>query len=1247
MGTPDDFTNMEEFLEEEDLEPDDEPSSESESSTEGKEDTSSGSDSDEIPFVHLHVHSHFSLLDGAGKIDALISRAKVLGMKALALTDHGNIYGMLEFYQKALDAGIKPVLGMEAYMAGGSRFDKGGSGGRSPTYHLTLLAMDMTGYHNLIELSTQAYVEGLYNKRARIDHSLLEQYQEGLICLSGCLSGEISRTILDGDGNNEAMKKARDLAIWYKNLFGDRFYMELQDHGIDQQMIVLQKEIELAKELDIPTVVTNDVHYVLKEDYEIQDLLLCVNTGAFVTDKNRFRMDSQEFYLKSGREMLAAIPQGEDAIRRSVEIADRCHVEPVLGKRFFPRFEPPDNKSSEDYLRELCLNGLKERYANNPKRMVNGELSKEVMDRLNRELYVINKLGFPNYFLIVWDFVRFATEHGIHCSARGSGVGALVCYGLNLSHVCPLEYDLLFERFLDENRLEAPDIDIDFDQEFRGRVLDYVKEKYGEKNVAQIGTFGTLGAKLAIKDLGRVLGLPLPQVNELTAMIPNAPKMTIAKARAGNDKLEAKINTNSDVKKLVDYAVRMEGLVKSAGTHACAVVIADRPVTEFVPLQLLKDSPDLVTQWQAAEVEKAGLLKMDFLGLRNLTILANAISLIEETRHEKINPYIFPTDDKETFALLCRGETKGIFQLESSGIRDLLVRMKPDHFRDIIATLALYRPGPLEGGMVDLYVDIKHGRKEPSYPHQVMKDVLEETHGIMIYQEQVMRIVNRLGNIPLSHAYACIKAISKKKHEKIAKYREDFIIGAQQNSLTKAEAENIFELIISFAGYGFNKSHSTAYALLAYMTAYLKAHYPAEFMAALLNGDISKRNFAKRDSTVEHMDDCEQMHLEVVSPNVNVSYGEYRVRDNKVLFGLMAIKGVGTDAAAEIVRARENGGPFKDIFDFYSRINSKLVPKATVESLLKAGAMDCFGVKRSQLLQVLDKALKSSLNAQEDRQKGQRSLFELLDNEDEDISSAEMMSNAVIGLPEIDEWNDQEKAGYEKEVLGFYLTAHPMTMYKARFRTITSHTISELSKLSDRTNVIAGGMISPASVKTAPTKKKREGEPNIYASFDLEDTDTSIHVMLWPVQYETWGRNVKAESMVVIIGHLDNKMGGEGEVNSTLIADKVFTLEEAEQQLTRGVRIGIKEDKDSQNNVEVLYDILKTYRTDKNGAELEISILFQNGRIGLLHCPKFYIKINDEMKRRVTERFGDNAFRLLALPFHPDPPPERKWPRKE
>ncbi len=926
------------------------------------------------PFAHLHCHSHYSLLDGAGKISGLLKRTKELGMNSLALTDHGNLHGALEFYKAATDVGINPIVGIEAYIAPSSRFYKeNASGSKDASYHITILAKDRTGFQNLLKLSSRAFLEGFYF-RPRIDKELLAAHSEGLVCLSGCVSSELNRGLLMGGA--AGMEKAREAAAWYHKVFGDRYFIEIQYNGVEQQRIAMEGAIDLASRMGLPLVATSDVHYVLREDAEAQDILLCVNTGKFRTDTNRMRMETNEFYLRSPEEMYAVFTGYDEALKRSQEIADSVHIDLELGKRHFPVYNPPDEKTSEDFLRELVLAGLKERYAGNPQRCVNGELSEEVVARVDREMGVINKLGFANYFLIVWDFVRFARTQDIPATARGSGVGSLVAYGLYLSHVCPLAYDLLFERFLDESRREAPDIDIDFCQQRRGEVIQYVKDKYGVENVAQIGTFGTLAARAAIRDVGRALGMPISRVDSVVAMVPEELKITIKSALEKSADLKKLHDSDPEIRELLTLAMKIEGLARNVGTHAAAVVIADRPLTDYVPLQRVQNKEEVITQWAMGDVEKAGLLKMDFLGLRNLTILSKVIGLIEQTTGARIDPYAFPLDDQETFALLCRGETKGVFQLESGGIRDLLQRMKPDHFRDIIATNALYRPGPLEGGMVEDYIQVKHGRKQARYEHPVMEQVLAETHGVMVYQEQVMLILNRLGGIDLANAYSCIKAISKKKLEAIAKYREEFIEGAFRKGMAKKKAEEVFGLIEKFAGYGFNKSHSTAYALIAYMTAYLKAHYKVEFMAALLSSDIPGRNFKKKDSLVEHMEDCNRMTIEVAPPDVNRSDVEFTVGEGKIFYALSAIKGCGGAASAAIVKARKSAGPYRSLFDFCQRLDPGQVNRTAIESLVKAGAVDSLGGRRSQWFASIDRGLQASASAAADRKSGQKGLFD-------------------------------------------------------------------------------------------------------------------------------------------------------------------------------------------------------------------------------------------------------------------------------
>lgn len=1167
-------------------------------------------------FVHLHCHSHYSLLDGASPIGGLVEKAKSQGMNALALTDHGNLYGALEFYQKAKGAGINPILGYEAYVAPGDRRVKEISKDEDSSYHLTLLAQNRTGFKNLIKLASSAFLEGFYRK-PRIDKELLAAHSEGLICLSGCVSGEFSRALLRGQAAEPDVKQAMEIAAWFHKVFGERYFIEIQNNGLEIQRMAMEGAVDVARRMGLPLVATSDAHYVNREDAEAQDVLLCINTGKFRTDTNRMRMEGSEFYLRGPAEMYEAFPGFEEAVAQSQAIADSVNIELELGKRNFPNFTPPDDKTPKDYLLELCIEGCKRRYADVPEMYSGGELAQVVLDRLERELGVINTLGFPNYFLIVWDFVRFATEQNIPATARGSGVGSLVAFALGLSHVCPLKYDLLFERFLDISRLEAPDIDIDFCKDRRGEVIQYVKDKYGEANVAQIGTFGTLAARAAIRDVGRALGLPLARVDAIVAMVPDQLGIELAEALEQSEELKKAYQADGEVRELLDLAQKIEGLARNVGTHAAAVVIADRPLTEYVPLQRVTGKEEIITQWAMGDVERAGLLKMDFLGLRNLTILAKAVDLIERSRGERIDPYKFPLDDKATFALLCRGETKGIFQLESGGIRDLLQRMKPDHFRDIIATNALYRPGPLEGGMVDDYIQVKHGRKAAEYLHPVMKEILEETHGVMVYQEQVMRILNRLGDIELSSAYSCIKAISKKKLAMIAKFREEFLTGATAKGISKREAEDLFGMIEKFAGYGFNKSHSTAYALIAYMTAYLKAHYSVEFMAALLSGDISGRNFKKKDSLVEHLEDCRRMEIEVVPPNVNLSSGDFMVADGKILFGLSAIKGCGGQAADAIVAARKEGGPFRDLFDFCERVDPSGANRTAIESLIKAGAFDCCGGKRSQWMAVLDKALQGGAAALADRKSGQRGLFD--DAEEEPAAAAK------ASLPDMAEWEERERLANEKEVLGFYLSSHPLAEYQKTLETYCTHSTTSATALPHRTEVMLGGMI--ASIKFSHTKNPRPGSTHTkYAMFDLEDMHGIMRTIVWPEEFANCGHLVQADAVLAARGVIDKRPGSE---EANFIVNELIPLDQLAARFTKGMRVLVDETKHGERGLEMLREIVRGYPGD---CSFQLVLALADGSRVFCNCDDVKVELNAEMRTRIDDLLGPGNLRLLAAP---------------
>ena len=1162
------------------------------------------------PFTHLHCHSHYSLLDGASPIGKLLQRAKSHGMSALAITDHGNLHGSLEFYRKAKELGINPILGYEAYVAPGSRFERDAASSKEAAYHLTLLAKNRTGFKNLIRLASIASLEGFYFK-PRIDKQVLEAHSEGIICLSGCVSSEFSRAILKGYDTDSAIQEAMEVTQWFEKTFGDRFFIEIMNNKLEIQRQQMAGAIEVANRVGIPLVATSDAHYVDREDADVQDVLLCISTGKFRTDRNRMQMEGTEFYLRSQEEMYSHFPGHADAVARSQEIANSVDIDLDLGSRNFPSYTIPEKLTADEYLRKLCMEGLLARYAKNPDMLVDGKLVQVVLDRLDRELGVIQKLGFSNYFLIVWDFVRYAREINVPATARGSGVGALVCYALYLSHVCPMKYDLLFERFLDESRLEAPDIDIDFCQERRGEIIRYVKEKYGEANVAQIGTFGTLKARGAIKDVGRTLGLPLNRVAEVSEMVPDDPKITIKDALEQSEDLKKLYDNDPDIHELIDFASKLEGMARNIGTHAAAVVIADKPLTEYVPLMRVSGKDDIITQWSMGDVEAAGLLKMDFLGLRNLTILSKSVDIIEQTTGERIDPLDFPLDDVATFDLLKRGETKGVFQLESGGIRDLLQRMKPDHFHDIIATNALYRPGPLEGGMVDDYVAIKHKKKVAVYLHPVIEEILEETNGVMVYQEQVMRILNRLGGIELAKAYTCIKAISKKKESLIAANAEKFLGGCQEKGLSKKEAEDFWNMILKFAGYGFNKSHSTAYALLAYQTAYLKAHYKVEFMAALLTGDIPNRNFKRKDGLVEHLEDCQRMNIPVESPNVNTCRSDFSVADGKIFFGLSAIKGCGGSAAEAIAAQRMKNGPFRDIFDFCERVDVSQCGRATIEALIRGGGMDCFGARRSQLLAVVEKAIQGGASKLKDRKSGQMSLFDDFE---------EVIEDTKIVLPDIPELPEKELLSMEKEVLGYYLTAHPLSAFEKSLKAFCSHTSSTIKLCKNRDEVLMGGMIS--SIKIAHTKNPKPGQSSKYANFDLEDMDGFVRSICWPDGMEKFGDMIQPDAVVLVRGKVDKR--GEDEVN--FIVDEMIPIAEADTKFTTGIHITYDQEKHKPELINKIREVLRGYPGPR---DVLFAIRLETGETVHVKSSKQRVVISPELRARLDDLLGEDSHKLL------------------
>lgn len=1101
------------------------------------------------PFVHLHCHTHFSLLDGANRIPELCSHVKSLGMDAVAVTDHGNLYGAIELLREAEAAGIRPIVGYEAYVAPGKRQEKDnkGSGGEY-SFHLTMLAHNYKGFKNLIKLASMAYLEGFYYK-PRIDKEILEQYSEGITVLSGCMSSEFSSLLL-----NEKMKEAKKLAEWFSKTFPNRFFVEIQNNGIDVQADLNIRAIELADKMGLPLVATCDAHYLKAGDDVSHDVLLCINTGRQRSDENRMRYGSNQFFIRTPEEMYGLFPKHEEAVKRTQEIANSCEIKFDFKKRHFPVFHLPKGKKAEDHLLELALEGLHERYGKNP--------TKQAKERLELELGVVNRLGFASYFLIVWDFVRFARESGIPAGARGSACGSLLSYVLQISQVDPLVYDLLFERFLDPNRAEAPDIDIDFCQDRREEVIQYVKQKYGEQSVAQIATFGTMAARAAIKDVGRVLGVPLDRVNALSNLIPKAPLgITIEESMEKVADLKKEYKQDTQIKELLDIAIKLEGTNRNVGTHAAGVVIANGPITDYVPVQrvLMKgDKGDeggtekayqITTQWTMNDLEKVGMLKMDFLGLRTLTLIDKAVKLIKLHRNVDINIATLPLEDEPTYQLLQSGRTQGVFQFESEGIRGLLRSLKPDNIRDIIASTALYRPGPLQGGLVESYVNRKHGREEPVYEHPIMKEVLEETHGVMVYQEQVMRILNKLGGIELSSAYACIKAISKKKMDVIDQRRAEFIQGAVDRGFHKDLAEQVFEQIVVFGGYGFNKSHSAAYALVSYQTAYLKAHYPAEFTAAVLTSELGDV-----DKVAEHIRNTKEMGLEIQPPDINTSDADFGVASEKsITFGLVAIRGLGRKAAQALVDERRANGVYRDLFDLCQRVDARLLPRSGIEALIKAGALDKLAPEgnRAALMIALPGAIQEASSLQEDKKHGQGSIFDIL--EDEPTSKQVIKDAPPRDLPTVDPWSAKDKLTFEKEVLGFYFSSHPLAQHETEL-TYASHRLVDIEKLATGSEVMVGGMLT--QVRYTNAKRSRSGDTRM-ARFYFEDLTGSIECVMFPESFGNHKDDVVNDKVCFVKATVDRSREKPG-----FIVNKIIPLDKGRLHARQGGSLRISLDQD-------------------------------------------------------------------------------------
>jgi len=1093
-------------------------------------------------FVHLHVHTQYSLLDGACLLPNLIKMAQDYRMPALAITDHGNMFGAIEFYQACIDAGVKPIIGCEIYIANGSRFDKTASIGEEKSHHFTLLAKDETGYKNLMKLVSAGFLEGFYYK-PRIDKELLSQHSKGLIGLSGCLKGQFERCLSSGSMEN-ALKAGNE----FKEILGpENFYIEIMNNSLPEQKKINKNVVEAAKKLGVGIVCTNDVHYLKKQDAYAHDALLCIQTQTMLDDPNRMKLATDEFYFKSPDEMKALFAELPEAVANTVEISNKCNVELDFTKTFLPHYKTPDGTPRDKFLESLVTSGVEKRYKT---------IDDKLKQRVDMELSVINKSGYVSYFLIAWDFVNYAKQHGIPVGpGRGSAAGSVVSYALGITDIDPLKYGLIFERFLNPDRVSLPDIDIDFCYERRSEVIDYVVGKYGKDNVAQIITFGTMQAKAVVRDVGRVMGMPYIDVDKIAKLIPVELEMTLEKALQVEPELEKLYKSNSQIRQLIDTSKVLEGLSRHASTHAAGVVISEKALTEHIPLYKTSDEEQIITGYPMGSLEKIGLLKMDFLGLRTLTVIDEAVKLVKKTRGVDVDINNIPLDDGKTFQLLANAETFGVFQLESSGMRDLLKKLCPTTFEDIIALLALYRPGPIGSGMLDDFIKRKHGHVKIVYDHPVLEPILKETYGVVVYQEQVMRIASDLAGFSMSQADSLRRAMAKKHPEVMEKMRVNFVEGAIKKDVNKRIAEKVFGLIEHFASYGFNKSHSNAYAMISYRTAHLKANFPIEFMTALLTSER-----ANTDKVVIYIEEVERMGIKVLPPDINESELKFTVTGKDIRFGLSAVKNVGEGAIESILAARAKKGKFTSLSDFCENIDSRLVNKKVLESLIKCGAFDSFKLFRSQLLIMMDKAMEMAGNIQKDRSCGQLSFFDNFKDRQSDFK------NDFTDVPDIKEWPESQLLSFEKQMLGFYVTGHPLAKYEKALKTFSTLSTARLKEGAENQSISIGGIIN--RLKNTVTKKSNER----MAIMMLEDLDGSVEVLVFPGAYQNFGKYVRKDAIVFVKGRLSLR-----EEHPKIIADEVIPLEQAQQKYTTALVIKLVTTGLEEETLYTLKDVLSKH----------------------------------------------------------------------
>jgi DNA polymerase-3 subunit alpha len=1137
-------------------------------------------------FVHLHTHTQYSLLDGACKLEDLVKLAHDFKMPALAITDHGNMFGAIEFYCLAQERGIKPIIGAELYVAPASRFEKTSRGINEASFHIILLARDEEGYRNLMNLVSIGYLEGFYY-RPRIDKEVLSKYAKGLIALTACLKGELAHSILNGK-----REFAREQAGQLQEILGrDNFYFELQDNLIPEQKRLNKELLIFSKELSIPVVATNDVHYLHKRDARAHEVLLCLQTQTTLSDENRLKFQTEEFYFKSPNEMFELFTEIPQAISNTKAIAEKCNLELRFDQVHLPKYDVPEGMDESTFLRKLCDEGVKKRYSG---------YNEQIKERLNHELRVIEGADFTSYFLLVWDFVRFAKERKIPVGpGRGSAAGSLVSFVLGITDIDPLRYNLIFERFLNPERISLPDIDIDFCYERRGEVIDYVTKKYGSDKVAQIITFGTMAARAVVRDVGRVMGMSYSEVDRIAKLIPSDPNINLKRALQLEPQLKSLYDKDPRIKSLIDTSQALEGLTRHASTHAAGVVISKEPLTNYIPLFKTSDN-QITTGYAMWSLEKIGLLKMDFLGLRTLTVMDEAVKIIKRTKNKAIDISNIPLDDKKTFKMLSRAESLGVFQLESSGMRDLLRKLKPEQFEDVVALLALFRPGPLGSGLVEEFIKRKHGELPIKYIHPKLEPILKDTYGVILHQDQIMVIGMELAGFSFGQADILMKAIGKKQPGRMEQLREDFLKGATKAGISSRIAEQIFTLMSHFTGYGFNKSHTTAYAMIAYQTAYLKANYPVEFMTALLTSEKDNT-----DKIAQYIEEAKKMGIKVLPPDVNESYAKFTVVGDSIRFGLSAVKNVGQGAIDSIVKSRQINGKFLSFYDFCERVDSRLVNRKVIESLIKCGAFDSFGFYRSQLIASLDKILEVAESLTKDRQNGQLSFFD-------NVADLEGFEKNFHEMPKIAEWPESQLLAYEKEMIGFYITGHPLARYQKLLKTYSNAFIAELGTLSNGKQVILGGVIT--KVRNTITKKRGER----MAILRLEDLSGDVEVLVFPKAYVKSASAIKEDKIVFIKGKLDLR-----EESPKLIASEIVPIEEVHERFAGGIIInlitsGLKED-----NLRELRQIL-----EKSPGKTPVFLNFsdhQGRQVKMRINSAIKVKLTQDLISKLKKRYGENA----------------------